>query len=153
MMLFVVPGSAAPQGSKKAVRLRNGKTVLLEVSRRVKPWRNVVAYETARVFKKPIEYPVEVHLAFVFPRPASHFTAKGAIKKSAPCFPGKNLGDLDKLCRAALDGMTGIAYRDDSQVVSLYATKKWGTEAATEIRIFTNDGVDPYTGVGYPPAH
>lgn len=32
--------------------------------------------------------------------------------------------DIDKLCRAVLDGLTGVVFKDDSQVVSLYALKE-----------------------------
>ena len=41
--------------------------------------------------------------------------------------------DLDKLCRAVLDALTGIAYKDDQQVVSLFATKSYGERAGVFI--------------------
>ncbi len=34
--------------------------------------------------------------------------------------------DLDKLCRACLDSLTGIVWRDDAQVVRLEASKDYG---------------------------
>ena len=34
--------------------------------------------------------------------------------------------DLDKLCRACLDSLTGIVWRDDAQVVRLEASKGYG---------------------------
>ena len=34
--------------------------------------------------------------------------------------------DLDKLIRAVLDGLTGVAYVDDSQVILIQATKTYG---------------------------
>ena len=34
--------------------------------------------------------------------------------------------DLDKLCRACLDSLTGIVWRDDTQVVHLEASKDYG---------------------------
>ena len=39
---FFVPGVPAPQGSKLAVT-RGRKVVLIEMSKRVKPWRQAVA--------------------------------------------------------------------------------------------------------------
>lgn len=35
--------------------------------------------------------------------------------------------DLDKLIRAVLDALTGIAYTDDSQVVRILAQKSYGS--------------------------
>ncbi len=39
--------------------------------------------------------------------------------------------DLDKLARALLDGMTGVVYVDDKQVVRLVAAKEWGEDGAS----------------------
>jgi crossover junction endodeoxyribonuclease RusA len=153
-MMFVVKAEAAPQGSKKMVRLRgSGRTVLLESSRRVKWFRNVLAADARRLFAKPSDHPAIVTLVFRFSRPPSHFTAKGKLKKDAPAYPTRKSGDLDKLCRAALDALTGVAYHDDSQVIRLFATKEYGAESETEIRIGFEDGVDPYETIGYPPGH
>ena len=33
--------------------------------------------------------------------------------------------DTDKLIRAILDALTGIIYKDDSQVDAIHVTKKW----------------------------
>jgi len=152
-MMFVVKGDAAPQGSKRMVRLRNGRTVLLESSRRVKGFRDVLAADARRVFPKPCGFPAIVNLVFRFRRPPSHFTAKGKLKKDAPTHPTRKSGDIDKLCRAALDALTGVAYWDDSQVIGLYATKEYGPESETEVRIGFETGVDPYETIGYPPGH
>lgn len=46
----------------------------------------------------------------------------GLIKASAPRWPSQR-PDADKLARNALDGMTGVVYRDDGQVVQLICQK------------------------------
>lgn len=131
---FVVPGLAAPQGSKRLVRLRNGRTVLIEQSKRLKPWRAVVAYEAGCAFAgAPVECDVIVSAEFVIERPRSHKTAAGAVRASAPSSPGKP--DLDKLCRGLLDGLTGVIYRDDSQVIYLNAMKRFGDRSETVVTI------------------
>jgi crossover junction endodeoxyribonuclease RusA len=67
----------------------------------------------------PLAGPVSVTLAFRLARP-----------KSAPlrvAFPAKR-PDLDKLIRSTLDGLKmGGAFRDDSQVIILFAGKVFGT--------------------------
>ena len=131
---FTVPGEAAPQGSKRAVRLPNGRTVLLESSKRLKPWRGLVSMCAAEAWKEsPTTAPVELHATFTFVRPKSHFTAKGALKSGARPAPGKP--DLDKLCRGLLDGLTGVIYRDDSQVIYLNAMKRFGDMSETVVTI------------------
>ena len=131
---FTVPGEAAPQGSKRAVRLRNGRTVLLESSKRLKPWRSLVSLCAAEAWQgPPCAGPVALELDFAFVRPKSHLTTKGAVRTGAPAFPGRI--DLDKLVRSVGDGMTGIVYGDDSQIVSIIARKGYGPQARTVVRI------------------
>jgi crossover junction endodeoxyribonuclease RusA len=140
---FIVPGTAAPQGSKRLL----GK-VMVESSRRVHPWRSDV--RTTALQNKPHDWtmagPVAVELVFWFPRPASHYGIKAGIsylKPTAPIEPiSSRVGDLDKLCRAILDALTGVAYLDDRQVVELDARKAYlmGRDAApyTQITITPN---------------
>lgn len=140
---FTVFGTAAPQGSKRLL----GK-VMVESSRRVHPWRSDV--RTAALQNKPARWdmtmPVSVELVFWFPRPASHYGIKAGIsylKPTAPIEPvSSRVGDLDKLCRAILDALTGVAYLDDRQVVELDARKAYlmGRDAApyTQITITPN---------------
>ena len=135
MIEFTVPGLAAPQGSKRAVRLRNGRTVLLESSARVRPYRAVFALAARQAWTEPpATGVVAVELLFRFPRPKSHYTGKGALKPTAPRAPGRP--DLDKLCRAALDAMTGVVYVDDAQVAILSACKEWGDTAETCVKVW-----------------
>ena len=132
---FSVPGAAAPQGSKRAFKLRgSGRVVLVESSAKVKPYRATVALAARQAWNRPpTGKAVYVRVAFTFTRPKSHFTAKGAIRNGAPDFPGKP--DTDKLCRAVLDALTGVAYVDDAQVVWLEATKNYAETPGTVIEI------------------
>jgi hypothetical protein len=51
LITFTVPGEAAPQGSKRAVRSRNGRILLLESSAKVKPYRAVFHYTSKGILK------------------------------------------------------------------------------------------------------
>ena len=140
---FMVFGTAAPQGSKRLI----GK-VMVESSRRVHPWRSDV--RSTAIQNKPARWdltsPMQVELTFWFPRPASHYGTKAGIsylKADAPAEPvSSRVGDLDKLCRAILDALTGVAYLDDRQVVELQATKAYlmGRDAAP----YTQITITPY---------
>lgn len=119
-----VSGSPAPQGSK--VQTRYGG--LREASKKVGPWRNAVRTEVQFVMDEPMVGSVAVAISFRLPRPKGHYgTGKnlGRLRDSAPIFP-TTVPDIDKLIRSTLDGMTeGGAFRDDSQVVSVYAIKTY----------------------------
>ena len=106
-----VPGVPAPQGSKRHVG--NGR--MIESSAAVGPWRERVALATHQAMRgsAPMVGPVVVELAFLMPRPKSARPGAAATKRP----------DLDKLVRAVLDALTGIAFVDDSQVIRIDATK------------------------------
>ena len=124
---FTVLGTAAPQGSKRHV----GNGVMLESSDRVRPWRQDVRF--AALEKRPPDWdmttPMRLDLVFWFARPASHYGIKNGItylKSNAPVQPvSARLGDIDKLSRAVLDALTGVAYLDDRQVIKLEARKAY----------------------------
>ena len=51
------------------------------------------------------------------------------------CFKGKNVGynytstsDIDNLQKSIFDGMNGVAYNDDKQIVFVYAEKVWAEQ-------------------------
>ena len=80
---------------------------------------------------------VEIELRFFFARPKAHMgTGKnaGIVLASAPrrmiVMP-----DVDKLCRCAIDSLTGIVFKDDSQIARLVAVKSYGEPERCEVEI------------------
>lgn len=137
-LAFTVRGKPAPQGSKRHI----GRGRVIESSKAVGPWRDLVAAETRRAwgFHEPLTGPVAVALTFWFARPQSHF-GRGrnsqALKPGAPVFPA-GYPDIDKLARAVLDGITtGRAIGDDGQVVELTASKHYAPIPRCDITIRT----------------
>ena len=81
-----VIGIPAPQGSKRHV----GHGIMIENSKRVKPWRQDVK-EAALIHYNGeiIDQAVEIEIIFLFARPKSHYgTGKNSrkLKPSAPVF-------------------------------------------------------------------
>lgn len=108
-----VPGHPAPQGSKRHV----GNGVMIESSKRVKPWRQDVREAAmASTVHFPKGTPVRMSLTFVMPRPKT--MPKGRTEPvTTP--------DLDKLIRAVLDALTSASlYDDDAQVVEFGRLRK-----------------------------
>lgn len=131
---FTIPGAAAPQGSKRAIRLRTGRTVLVESSARVKPFRAVAALAATEAWRRPpTADAVGLEVAFRFVRPKSHHKSDGSLRAGAPLTPGKP--DIDKLLRALLDALTGVVYVDDAQVACIWATKEYGPRAETVVSV------------------
>lgn len=123
MCEFFAHGVPAPQGSKNLVRLRSGRTIMVEASKRVMPWRAVIAASAVAARVRMYEEDVEVKIVARWARPASHFTASGSLRKSAPVLP--RYADCDKLARAVCDALAGIAYRNDRQVGKLSVERRW----------------------------
>ena len=145
-----VHGLPAPQGSKRHV----GNGVMIESSKRVKPWRQDVraaALEALRVgpedeqgMAERIGFPfgpsaVRIDVRFLLPRPKHHYrTGRNAnlLRDAAPLWPAVK-PDVDKLIRSTLDalGEAGV-WRDDSQVVSIHAWKSYA-DATTPGAVIT----------------
>lgn len=130
-----VYGNPAPQGSK---RVFNGR-VVEAAGEKLKKWRKEIAAECAAVRK---EHPdvfftdaVVVEVEFYLPRPSS----VSYKKRPHPIVPP----DLDKLCRGLLDGIgqSEVIWGDDSQVVSLIASKYYADIHAIGAKV-TITGLD-----------
>jgi Holliday junction resolvase RusA-like endonuclease len=126
---FTVYGPPVPQGSK---RVFHGNVVDMQ-SERLRTWRQDVAGTAREAMEgaSPYTEPVDVRLMFWLSRPQGHFgTGRNSekLKASAPIAPGRQ-PDLDKLCRAILDALTGIVFKDDGQVVGLTASKLWAVDS------------------------
>lgn len=87
------------------------------------PFENDVGWEAKRARVKPTDGLVAISLRFF-----GHATA-----------------DADNLAKAVLDGLNGIAYADDKQVVELHVyVDRAGKPARTEVTIRTNSEVSAW---------
>lgn len=127
-----IHGLPAPQGSKRAL----GNGIMVESSKRARPWRKDVQVDSRDQYDGPlITGPVSVQMIFYIPRPKSHYrTGKyaGELKPNAPTHSiSCASGDIDKLARCTLDGLSakcgGCVIADDSLVVELSCEKRYVT--------------------------
>jgi len=130
-MAFQVFGDPVPQGSKRAVIHRStGRAVVFDDnSGGLRSWRSQIV-DAARAElngEAPDLGPVRVTLMFFLRQPKR---PKASVPITKP--------DVDKLARAVLDGMTDAGViRDDSQVTTLTARKRYTTEAP-HLRVFVD---------------
>lgn len=136
MIAFTVFGTPAPAGSKRALLAPgSSRPVVVDASTSTKPWQAAVRAEAAAVMdgRPLINSAVWVEMRFFFPRPKAHYGTKG-LRESAPEYRTQK-PDVIKLARAAEDALTGVLWRDDSQVVSAQLRKGWGEPARCEIKV------------------
>ncbi len=128
MIKFTVFGKPVPQGSSKAFYVKSlGRSVITSDNKRLKPWRQQVTESAMAIQAEaiPDDRPVEVVLDFYFARPKSATKRIGMTVKP----------DIDKLVRAILDGIMGVLFHDDSQVVSIAARKHYGSIEKADIQV------------------
>lgn len=109
---IVVYGSPAPQGSKKFVGVINGHGMMVESSKKVKPWRQDVkaAALEVRAGAAPLDGPLSVRMIFTVPKPASSPKRRRVFPMRKP--------DVSKLARSTEDALTDAGiWIDDARVV------------------------------------
>lgn len=83
---------------------------------------------------EPLETPVGVYLYIRLPIPKSH-----SKKRTDACSEGLEKPikkpDIDNLAKSLLDGMNGVVFKDDSQIVSLHCTKVYASEPGVDIMV------------------
>lgn len=86
-------------------------------SKELGAWRRKIAWSALGVGCRVFTGEVHICVDFALSRPKT-------VTRGVPTVPP----DLDKLIRAVLDALTGVAYRDDSQVTLILASKVYGQE-------------------------
>lgn len=125
MIEFFVPGIPATAGSKTGFYNPKLKRVLMSpASKKTKPWMAVVSAYAKEAYSGPLlTGAVKMTLAFALLRPKAHYKSNGDLnpKKARKCPIVKP--DGGKMQRAVEDALTGIIWRDDSQVAVWIGSK------------------------------
>ena len=129
---FRVLGTPVPQGSVKAF----GSRVVANNEHALGSWRSDVASAAQRA--KPADWDINAAVSlrceFVFPRPKSHYGTGNNVTKLKPSAPRYHVKtpDVDKLVRGVADSIGDAVARvllnNDSQIVTLYAAKRYSTD-------------------------
>jgi Holliday junction resolvase RusA-like endonuclease len=132
-------GDPKPGGSKTAKALygRDGKprttatgrvmTVVYDDAKGNADWKTTVREQAWKQYRgEPLAEPLEVHVVFYKARPKGHYSTKGRLTPKALASPGPTVKpDATKLWRSTEDALTGIVWRDDSQIVTQSQAKRW----------------------------
>jgi Holliday junction resolvase RusA-like endonuclease len=141
---FTVLGRPQPAGSKRAFAFhRKGSDKLgvrvTDDAAKSRPWKDSVTAAAAEHIdgRPPLIGPLWLELTFFVARPAGHYGSgrnAGTVRPAAPRFPAVR-PDVTKLIRAVEDALTGLAWRDDAQVVMQIGRKKYGHPERCEVLI------------------
>lgn len=128
MIRFDVIGIPAPQGSKRYVGRPGGRGVLVEMSKKVKPWRADVREAALAVAgDEPIRGAVAIRFEFRMPIPKSAPKRRRLLAVRRP--------DADKLARSTLDALSGVLFVDDNQIVRLFVEKDLAYDARPGVSV------------------
>jgi Holliday junction resolvase RusA-like endonuclease len=134
MVTFMVEGTPVPKGRPRFAR--RGKFVSTYSPKTTVDYESKVS-ESAKLAmgaSEPLETPLAAYVYITLPVPASY-----SKKRTQACLSGQERptkkSDIDNYCKAIFDGMNGIVFVDDSLIVSLHATKVYGTIGMVEVMI------------------
>jgi crossover junction endodeoxyribonuclease RusA len=124
---WFVEGDPKPQPRPRAAKV--GGFVRVYDPGTAEGWKSAILVALKWKHGTPLssDGPVKVTLTFYMQRPKSHYgTGKNAdkFKPAAPVWHTQK-PDVDNLAKAVMDALTGILWRDDSQVFHLELHKLW----------------------------
>lgn len=130
-IMLRIPGDPVPKGRPRFTRQGMAYTPA-----KTKTYEEEVAIlgKSAMNGLEPLTTPIAVFVYATFPIPESY-----SKKRREACLNGSERHvkrpDLDNVVKAITDGLNGVVYHDDSQIVSLHATKVYGTDGMVEVMI------------------
>lgn len=133
---FDVHGKPQPAGSKRVVtNQKTGRAFVIDANSNSRDWKNQVSDSASLAYKGAlITGPISLTVVFSMPRPKSHFTSKGKPSSQWRSSPTVK-PDATKLLRGVEDAITGIIWRDDSQIVCQHVYKRYDESFVTSISI------------------
>lgn len=128
---FTVHGTPQPQGSAKAFVPKGwNRAIVTSANPKNKPWRqdmSAMAQQAMVAGGHDLEMgAVRVTVTFWFSKPKS--TKKSVVHKITK-------PDSDKLLRSVLDSMSGVVFKDDSQVVECHVFKSFADPEGARITV------------------
>ena len=122
-MKFTVLGKPQPKQ-----RPRMTKSGHVYTPKQTKEYENIVGWTARTVFKdNPSEQPFKVVLDIYLklPQRTTHLEGSWCMKNI----------DIDNVAKSVLDGLNGIVWLDDKQVVELSIRKYWSKEERIEVEL------------------
>ena len=132
MVTFKV--DANPVGKQRARYVKRGNYVQAYTPEKTRTYETLIrdAAIEAMGASEPLETPVTLYLYIRVPIPKSY-----SKKKVEACLNGLDQPikkpDASNILKSVEDGMNGIVYKDDSQIINLHVTKVYSTLAGVDV--------------------
>ena len=129
---FTIPGP--PRGKGRPKFARRGQHVMTYTDDKTAAYENLVALAYKAAGGEHMEGAIALLVQMFHPIPKSASKAKragmivGEIKPTVKC-------DADNCLKAVLDGLNGVAYDDDKQVVTIFVMKRYNENPRVDVEI------------------
>lgn len=136
MVIFTIDGPAVPKQ-----RPRIGVCGRTYTPRKTHDYESKVGWSYLQVYKtkkkKFVEgIPLKVIIEVYESVPNSWSKSKKTQALNREIFPVRK--DVDNIAKAILDGLNGVAYDDDGQIVDLHISKQYSTNSYVVVKITDN---------------
>ena len=110
--------------------------MITDANKNAKPWKALVVSAALDAYQGPLlEGPLSMEIIEYRIRPQSHTGKRGLNKKGRETPYPTTAPDCLKIARAIEDSLSGVIYRDDSQIVRETIRKTWGDKEHTFVAI------------------
>ncbi len=133
---IVIDGEPVAKGRPRIGRLKNGGPVAFTPAR-TRRYEDVIKLAASLEMKgrDPLDEPLGVSINVVLPVPSSWSRKRQREALEGLRLPAKK-PDADNYVKAVLDGLNTIVFRDDSLVVDLSVSKRYGAKPRIEATAF-----------------
>ena len=131
---FTVPGQ--PRGKGRPRFARRGNFVTTYTDAATTTYEDQIRFYALRAMGgyKPLTMALEAFIHVRLPVPQSYSKKRTEACLSGSEWPCKK-PDLDNIVKSYMDGMNGIVYVDDSQVVEIHTTKVYAETGGVDVLI------------------
>lgn len=134
MITFTVPGDPVGKGRPRATTI-GGHARMYTPAKTAAYEQLVAVYASAAMKKAPLlEHPVRLRLGIYCKVPGTWSKKRRADALAGIERPAKK-PDLDNIVKALADGMNGIVWVDDSQIVELVCSKHYALEPYVSVGV------------------
>lgn len=147
MLKFTVPGAPIGKGRPR-VTTRGGKFATMYTPEKTVNYEGLVAHsaKVAMAGMPLMDGPASVRLDIVCQVPASWSQKKRAQALAGQVYPTTK-PDIDNVEKAIFDGLNGVVWRDDVQVVDVAKRKRYGDTPGVSVTIIPIGVLMPVLGV------
>lgn len=131
---FTIPGEARGKGRPRTTTI--GGRARLYTDAKTASYENLVrlAGSQAMAGREPFEEPLTLTITVSTVPPKSYSKKLRAAMLAGDVMPAKK-PDLSNILKAVEDGLNGVAYRDDAQIVRLTASKTYALTPGVDVEV------------------